>query len=161
MQSDLNTQDTSPPSCWSDAIRFASREVAKLAAHFIGNRRVGDVAMYEQGIGCERASKMLLEEANLIERNGIDFSSIPLFKSGLTQEEKEIKRTIMRDQIQHLVTAPREQQIFITCCACNHRAVVWMMYRCLYCGCFYCKECGQIHFGQRKPEIAEDRLNKG
>jgi hypothetical protein len=55
------------PVGWAPAIRFAAREVAKLGAHFVTNRQAGDVAMYEQGIGCERASKMLEEIARLIE----------------------------------------------------------------------------------------------
>ena len=87
-------------------------------------------------------------------------SSLPVFRSNLSQEDREAKRVMLRRQIQHLVTAPREQQIFITCCACSQRAVVWMMYRCLYCGLFYCKSCAEIHFGQRKPTFDEDLPNK-
>jgi hypothetical protein len=57
--------------CWIDAIRFSAGEVGKLAKHFVGNTKTDgtrDVSVYEQGIGCERASKMLYEVANLIER---------------------------------------------------------------------------------------------
>jgi hypothetical protein len=48
-----------------DAILFASQQVEKLGAHFLTNRNVGDVAMYDQGIGCDRASKMLKEIARI------------------------------------------------------------------------------------------------
>lgn len=55
----------------SDALRYAANEVAKLAAHLVGNTKTDgtrDPIVYEQGIGCELASKMLLEQALIIER---------------------------------------------------------------------------------------------
>lgn len=69
----MNKPETQPggslkPVGWAPAIRCAAEAVANLGAHFIVNRKPGDVAMYEQGIGCERASKMLEEMARLIER---------------------------------------------------------------------------------------------
>lgn len=54
-----------------EGIRYAAGEVDKLAAHFVGNTNTDgtrDAAVYEQGIGCERASKMLRELANIMTR---------------------------------------------------------------------------------------------
>lgn len=100
-----------------------------------------------------------LTDASLVGSSDLLGSSLPVFKSNLSQDEREEKRAMLRRQIQYLITAPPEQQIRITCCACSQRAVVWMMYRCLYCGLFYCKSCAEIHFGQRKPTFDEDLPN--
>ena len=42
-------------------------------------------------------------------------------------------------------------------CGCNRVVVFWMMYRCLYCGEYYCKSCGEIHFGRRVPTWQESQ----
>jgi hypothetical protein len=52
-----------------DALHFAAEEVNKLAAHLVGNTKVDgtrDPVVYEQGIGCELAGKMLREMATLM-----------------------------------------------------------------------------------------------
>ena len=57
--------------CSAGVLRYAANEVAKLATHLVGNTKTDgtrDSIVYEQGIGCERASKMLMEEALIIER---------------------------------------------------------------------------------------------
>lgn len=77
-------------------------------------------------------------------------TALPVYPSKATPEQKERNRIIMRDQLKHVVTAPREQQIMMTC-PCGHRAVIWALYRCLYCGIFFCKTCAQEHFGYSIP----------
>jgi hypothetical protein len=55
----------------SESIRLCADAVEKLAAYFVGNSKVDggrDSAVYEQGIGCERAAKMLREMAILVDK---------------------------------------------------------------------------------------------
>ncbi len=80
---------------------------------------------------------------------------LPVYQSEASPEVREAQRMLLREQLQHLVTAPREAQIWITC-ACSRRAVAWQMYRCLYCGVFFCKACAERHFGFRVPKLSEE-----
>lgn len=82
-------------------------------------------------------------------------AELPPYISKSSQETIEQKRVIIRDQLKYLLTDPGYTNIFITCPGCSHRAVVWQMYRCLYCGVFYCRLCAQLHFGQRIPKWVE------
>lgn len=54
----------------SEIIRFSAEAVDKLSAHLVGSVKVDgtrDPIIYEQGIGCEKAAKMLREIASLLE----------------------------------------------------------------------------------------------
>ncbi len=77
---------------------------------------------------------------------------LPEYRSNSSDEDKRKLREIMMEQIKHIAVARPEQQIKLTC-ICGKRVVVWMMYRCLFCGIFFCKECAEVHFGQRRPAI--------
>ena len=74
---------------------------------------------------------------------------LPEFVSELTDAQKGLKRAFIRKQLQNIVTAPHQYKIT---CGCGKKVVFWMMYRCLYCGEFYCKSCAEFHFGMRVPD---------
>jgi len=85
-----------PSNCWASAIWFAAGEVDKLAAHLVGNtksNRQRDPAIYEQGIGCKRAAKMLREIAKLDEiqhrtDSGFDAARKPTVSTQIKQSKK-------------------------------------------------------------------------
>ena len=81
-------------------------------------------------------------------------ADLPEYVSKLTSEERVARRVFAREQIQILCRVDCMAVIKITC-SCGKRRVWWNMYRCLYCGVFYCKECAQFHFGMRVQEFKE------
>lgn len=73
----------------------------------------------------------------------------------ISNEERQKKLEWMARQFK-LIRDQEEDKISITKvkirCGCN-RLVVWMhMYRCLYCGIWFCVDCAEIHFGKSRPE---------
>lgn len=42
-------------------------------------------------------------------------------------------------------------------CYCNNRHPLDQMYRCLYCGVYFCFKCAEEHFGQTVEEWVENR----
>ncbi len=37
-------------------------------------------------------------------------------------------------------------------CACGLCAPIRFLHRCLYCGCFFCVACAEVHFGETRAE---------
>lgn len=80
---------------------------------------------------------------------------IPTYESKSTPEELEQQRAWLREQIelifdQQCIETPM-QYVKIRC-GCN-KLIGWKyMFRCLYCGVWYCKECAEDHFGAKVPE---------
>ena len=89
-------------------------------------------------------------------------SALPVYESELTEDEKKEVLVTMRKQLKYLIE-DRSTWIKIFCAECGKRAVYWMMFRCLYCGLYYCKTCAQVHFGARLPneyvELEEEHDN--
>jgi hypothetical protein len=93
---------------------------------------------------------------------------LPFYVSKATPEEREQKRIWMREQYsliydQQRIETPIQLQHVKIRCGC-HKLVGWLfMYRCLYCGIWYCKECAEEHFGMRVPpmEAAQRRVHPG
>ncbi len=42
-------------------------------------------------------------------------------------------------------------------CGCGHAAPLRFLYRCLYCGLFFCERCAEAHFGKTKEEYAREK----
>jgi hypothetical protein len=50
----------------------------------------------------------------------------------------------------------------IITCECGKKRALLRMFRCLYCGCFFCQACAEIHFGKtREQYAAEARAKQG
>lgn len=86
---------------------------------------------------------------------------IPTYESNATPEEKKRKLELMIEQVKLL----HEQEKIATPvmhtkirCGCRKLIVWWAMYRCLYCGVWYCKDCAEQHFGAKAPEPFEGVL---
>lgn len=63
----------------------------------------------------------------------------------------ESKTIIMRLQIEDLLAGRR-----IACAKCKNCCHVMMLYRCRFCGVWYCAGCADVHFGRHgKPVHAE------
>jgi hypothetical protein len=45
-------------------------------------------------------------------------------------------------------------------CRCGRKIVVWKMYRCYYCGEYYCEQCAPEHFGMTRAEYKEQEFIK-
>lgn len=79
---------------------------------------------------------------------------IPTYDSNATAEEIQQKRVFLREQLgliydQMLIATPMGR-VKIQC-GCK-KLVGWQyMFRCLYCGIWYCKECAEVHFGAKAP----------
>lgn len=41
-------------------------------------------------------------------------------------------------------------------CECKRRNPVRFMYHCLYCDCWFCKECAEIHFGKTVEQYYDE-----
>lgn len=82
-------------------------------------------------------------------------TDLPIYHSNASLADKQAKQELLVWQLKAIASAPREQQMWMTC-GCGQRAVSWQMYRCLYCGVFYCKACAEQHFGARKPAFDDD-----
>lgn len=41
-------------------------------------------------------------------------------------------------------------------CECERVVQIRFMYRCLYCGIWFCQQCAEIHFGKTREEWAKD-----
>lgn len=37
-------------------------------------------------------------------------------------------------------------------CRCGQRVRLWMAFRCLYCGEYFCKGCAEEHYGKSRAE---------
>jgi hypothetical protein len=42
-------------------------------------------------------------------------------------------------------------------CECNRTLALACMFRCLYCGCFFCQTCAEVHFGETRKAYAARR----
>lgn len=43
-------------------------------------------------------------------------------------------------------------------CECGWRFPMRNMFRCLYCGCWFCQACAEVHFGKTRAEYAAEAL---
>lgn len=40
-------------------------------------------------------------------------------------------------------------------CGCGNKPPWWKLYRCYYCGAWYCEACAPGHFGGKRPTFVE------
>ena len=75
---------------------------------------------------------------------------LPVYESNATPAQRQQKLEWMKKQVELILD---QQRIKIPIehvkirCGCN-KLVSWKyMYRCLYCGIWYCADCAEVHFG--------------
>jgi len=77
---------------------------------------------------------------------------LPVYKSKATPEERHQKMLFMEQQVelicdQHRIGTPIR---FVKMrCGCGKLMRLINMFRCLYCGLYYCRECAEQHFGMK------------
>lgn len=45
-------------------------------------------------------------------------------------------------------------------CECERTLPLPYLFRCLYCGCFFCQACAEVHFGKTRKQYAEERATE-
>lgn len=43
-------------------------------------------------------------------------------------------------------------------CECGRCRPMLRMFRCLYCGCWFCQECAEAHFGKTREQYAAEKI---
>jgi len=43
-------------------------------------------------------------------------------------------------------------------CECGRCRPMLRMFRCLYCGCWFCQACAEVHFGKTRKEYAAEAV---
>lgn len=43
-------------------------------------------------------------------------------------------------------------------CGCGKDFGMRHLFRCLYCGCWFCQACGEVHFGKTRQAYAAERM---
>lgn len=79
---------------------------------------------------------------------------LPIYESKATPEENKQNMEWYAKQVQLIID---QEEIEVPSkftkirCGCN-KLVGWKyMYRCLYCGIWFCRDCAERHFGYRVP----------
>lgn len=78
-----------------------------------------------------------------------------LHREPQTMEEIGAKRAMVRRQRKEIIDqgAMTDRIVWVTC-PCGRRLSITQAYRCFYCGLYFCGECGETHFGKKKPAMA-------
>jgi|GEM_PF-2517759 len=81
---------------------------------------------------------------------------------GNSSEENTWKQLVEGDKADfvhfqmHMIKAVEFPQSQVKC-RCGHKAPVYAMYRCYYCGEFYCEKCAPIHYGKTREEYKKEQ----
>jgi hypothetical protein len=46
-------------------------------------------------------------------------------------------------------------------CECGLAAPLRFLFRCLYCGCFFCQSCAEVHFGKTRAQYRAEQAAGG
>lgn len=65
--------------------------------------------------------------------------------------DRDIKRAFVRRQTQEAMDTAHVH------CGCGKLRPTWLMYRCYYCGEFYCEPCAPEHFGKSREEYYKEK----
>jgi len=64
-------------------------------------------------------------------------------------------RILFRKQTDQWFSVIQKLGLRVTCGGCENKVNFWAMYRCLYCGFFFCRQCAQKHFEQNNIQRKE------
>ena len=77
----------------------------------------------------------------------------------ITKEEHELNLQIVAEQLRIIKRQEQDKIPLIYTkirCVCE-RFVLWQhMYRCLYCGIWFCKDCAEEHYGMTVEEYRKE-----
>lgn len=73
--------------------------------------------------------------------------------SDITREDIERSRKTVASQLLEILRSVPEDAC-ITCGGCGRRVRFRSLYRCYYCGVWFCEACAPGHFGGKRPERA-------
>jgi len=106
------------------------------ATHY---QALGDSVLFES----ESKTQLMVdgELGNLIPFGGVSETSKPIRRKELSIDEIQ---KIMRGQLKEVMPA---NSVRITC-QCGRNVPINSMYRCHHCGIFFCRTCGNEHFGK-------------
>ena len=79
---------------------------------------------------------------------------LPVYKSNATPKQREQTLKWVYTQMKFIKVQEIDEiplQHTKIRCGCNKLVKFIYMYKCLYCGVWYCKECAEIHFGYKVP----------
>ncbi|MCK5606414.1 hypothetical protein KAR91_31220 [Candidatus Pacearchaeota archaeon] len=80
---------------------------------------------------------------------------LPTYKSDATSEQKKANALFVMKQLRLIIDQEKNKtpsQFLKIRCGCN-KLIQWKyMYRCLYCGIWFCRECAEKHFGFKKND---------
>ncbi|MFI3137197.1 MAG: hypothetical protein QX197_10520 [Methylococcaceae bacterium] len=80
---------------------------------------------------------------------------LPFYQSKATPEEKEQTHKLMAEQIGLILEQYKDEipaKFLKIRCNCGKFPAWMFMYRCLYCGVWFCSDCAEHHFGFRVPK---------
>jgi predicted nucleic acid binding AN1-type Zn finger protein len=43
-------------------------------------------------------------------------------------------------------------------CACSRRIPIRFMYKCYYCGEYFCEKCAEVHFGKSRKDYKAEKV---
>lgn len=69
-----------------------------------------------------------------------------------TQQEIEAKRIHIASQFREATSDPP-----VVTCECKRRIPLRMLFKCLYCMCYFCQACAEIHFGKTRKQFYEEK----
>jgi len=73
-----------------------------------------------------------------------------LHKKPKTQEELEQLRIAIQRQLKQAMEDPT----YVDCATCNTPYPLWKLYRCYFCGLWFCDNCAAYHFGKKRELMA-------
>jgi hypothetical protein len=78
----------------------------------------------------------------------------PVYESKATPEQRQETLELMANQIRVLHDQEKIGVPLMKAkirCGCLKLLPWWVMYRCFYCGVWFCKDCAEQHFGAKVP----------
>ena len=73
---------------------------------------------------------------------------LPLYVFNGTKEDALANRTVLRSQLEQVRKCDKFPCVKVSCARCEKRVSVFMLFKCLYCGLWFCKSCAERHFGE-------------
>lgn len=61
----------------------------------------------------------------------------------ITEAEREANIIKIRQQANQYMN----DRTMVSCGECSKSIVIWRLFKCLYCGVYFCEHCAKVHFG--------------
>ena len=76
---------------------------------------------------------------------------LPLHVFNGTKKDALENLSVLRGQLEQAKRCEKFPCVKISCAKCAKRVSLFMLFKCLYCGLWFCKSCAERHFGERVP----------